>query len=58
MDTIAQPRFSTVNLSKNMASMLLTVTSRTVVRLFLEQLWFKFVPVFHRLQGRLAAQGC
>ena len=31
------------------------VTSPTVVRLFLEQLWFKFVPVFHRLQGRLAA---
>jgi len=35
----------------------LPVTSPTVVRLFLEQLWFKFVPVFHRLQGRLAAQG-
>ena len=35
----------------------LCVTSPTVVRLFLEQLWFKFVPVFHRLQGRLAAQG-
>ena len=37
--------------------MQLGVTSRTVVRLLLEQLWFKFVPVFHRLQGRLAAQG-
>jgi hypothetical protein len=25
------------------------VTSRTVVRLFLEPLWFEFVPVFHGL---------
>jgi len=33
------------------------VTSRGVVRVFLKQLWFEFVPVFHRLQGRLAAQG-
>ena len=36
---------------------LLTVTSREVVRLFLEQVRFEFVPVLHRLQGRLAAQG-
>jgi hypothetical protein len=35
----------------------LNVTSRKVVRLFLEQLGLEFVPVFHRLQGRLAAQG-
>jgi hypothetical protein len=35
----------------------LSVPSRTVVRLFLEPLWFEFVPIFHRLQGRLAAQG-
>jgi len=35
----------------------LGVTSRQVVRLFFEQLWFEFVPVFHGLQGRLAAQG-
>ena len=33
------------------------VTSRQVVRLFLKQLWFEFVPVLHGLQGRLAAQG-
>jgi len=33
------------------------VTSRQVVWLFLEQLWFEFVPFLHRLQGRLAAQG-
>ena len=33
------------------------VTSRTVIWLFLEQLRLKFVPVLHRLQGRLAAQG-
>ncbi len=33
------------------------VTSRKVVWLFLEQVWFEFVLVFHRLQGRLAAQG-
>lgn len=33
------------------------VTSRKVVWLFLEQLWLKFVPFLHRLQGRLAAQG-
>ena len=33
------------------------VTSRQVVWLFLEQLWLEFVPVLHRLQGRLAAQG-
>ncbi len=35
----------------------LAVTSRQVVRLFLEQLWLEFVPVLHRRQGRLAAQG-
>ena len=29
----------------------LPVTSRDVVRVFLKQLWFKFVPVFHGLQG-------
>jgi hypothetical protein len=34
-----------------------TVTSRTVVGLFLEQIWFEIVPVFHDLQRRLAAQG-
>ncbi len=33
------------------------VTSRKVVWLFPEQLWFDFVPFFHRLQGRLTAQG-
>ena len=33
------------------------VTSRKVVWLFLEQLWLEFVPIFHGLQGRLAAQG-
>ena len=33
------------------------VTSRKVVGLFAEQLWFRFVPVLHRLQWRLAAQG-
>ena len=33
------------------------VTSRKVIWLFFEQLWFEFVPVLHRLQGRLAAQG-
>jgi len=32
----------------------LAVTSRTVVWLFLKQLGFEFVPVLHRLQGRLA----
>ncbi len=35
----------------------LNVTSRQVVWLFLEQFRFEFVPFFHRLQGRLAAQG-
>jgi HD superfamily phosphohydrolase len=30
----------------------LCVTSREVVRVFLKQLWFQFVPVFHGLQGR------
>jgi len=35
----------------------LLVTSRTVVWLFLEQTGFKFVPVLHGLQGRLATQG-
>ena len=34
----------------------ITVTSRELVRIFLEQLWFEFVPVFHGLQGRFAAQ--
>jgi len=33
------------------------VTSRQVVWLFLEKLRLEFVPVLHRLQGRLAAQG-
>ena len=33
---------------------MLAVTSREVVRLFLEQLRFDFVPVFHYLQGRFA----
>jgi len=35
----------------------LNVASRTVVWLFLEKFRFQFVPVFHGLQGRLAAQG-
>jgi len=35
----------------------LRVTSRTVVRLYSEQARLEFVPVFHRLQGRLTAQG-
>ena len=35
----------------------LSVTSRKVVWLFLEQVRLQFVPVLHRLQGRLAAQG-
>jgi len=35
----------------------LCVTSRQVVWLFFEQLRFEFVPILHRLQGRLAAQG-
>ena len=30
----------------------LIVTSREVVRLFLEQVRFEFVPMFHCLQGR------
>jgi hypothetical protein len=33
------------------------VTSREAVRLLSEQLWLQFVPILHRLQGRLAAQG-
>jgi hypothetical protein len=33
----------------------LPVTSRTVVWLFLKQFRFECVPVFHGLQGRLAA---
>ncbi len=32
----------------------LSVTSREVVRLFLEHLQFDFVRVFHYLQGRFA----
>jgi len=35
----------------------LAVTSRQVIWLFVEQLRLEFVPGFHRLQGRLAAQG-
>ncbi len=35
----------------------LPVTSREVIWLFLEHLWFELVPVLHRLQWRLAAQG-
>ena len=33
------------------------VTSRKVVWLLPEQLRLEFVPVLHRLQGRLAAEG-
>jgi hypothetical protein len=40
-----------------LAVVYLGVTSRKVVGLFPEQLWFEFVPVLHRLQGRFAAQG-
>lgn len=29
-----------------------------VVKIFLEQPQFEFVPVFHGLQGRFAAEGC
>jgi len=36
---------------------LAAVASRTVVWLSLEQRRFEFVPVFHGLQGRLAAEG-
>ena len=36
---------------------IITVTSRKVIWLFLEQLRFQLVPVLHCLQGRLAAQG-
>ena len=42
---------------EHFATYCIFVTSRQVVRLFLEQLWFEFVPFLHRLQGRLAAQG-
>ena len=35
----------------------LAVTSRKVVRLFLEQFRLEYVPVLHGLQWRLAAQG-
>ena len=35
----------------------LSVTSRTVVWLFLEQFRLEFVPALHCLQGGLAAQG-
>ena len=37
--------------------MALPVTSRKVVRLFLEQFRLEYVPVLHGLQWRLAAQG-
>ena len=43
--------------SITLSKMIIDVTSRQVVWLFLEQLWLEFVPVLHRLQGRLAAQG-
>jgi len=37
--------------------LIVAVTSRKVIGLLLEQFWLHFVPVLHRLQGRLAAQG-
>ena len=43
------------NTAQMFSMMALAVTSREVVRLFLEQLRFDFVPVFHYLQGRFAA---
>jgi len=52
-----------LGLSGNIEEMLartiaaLAVASRKVVWLLLEQLWLEFVPVLHRLQGRLAGQG-
>jgi len=56
-ETFAAMEREHVALKYDMALLSLHVTSRQVVRLFLEQLWFEFVPFLHRLQGRLAAQG-
>ena len=39
------------NLSSHKSPWAADVTSRKVVRLFLEQLWSEFVPVRHGLQG-------
>ena len=44
-------------INKENTSMSLGVTSRKVIGLFPEQFWLEFVPVLHRLQGGLAAQG-
>ncbi len=46
-----------INLQRTLIVRSVCVTSRKVVWLFPEQLWFDFVPFFHRLQGRLTAQG-
>ena len=43
--------------ARNVALEALDVTSRKMVGLFLEQVRLQFVPVLHRLQGRLATQG-
>ena len=51
----ACPFAANTPLKPGMFERLLAVTSRTVVWLFVEQLRFEFVPVLHRLQGRLAA---
>ena len=53
----ARPQVHTDEIVPSFRRKQLAVTSRQVVRLFFEQLWFEFVPVFHGLQGRLAAQG-
>jgi 5-methylcytosine-specific restriction protein A len=42
--------------SRSLAT-ILGVTSRKVIGLFSEQLGLEFVPVLHRLQGRLASEG-
>ena len=42
---------------KKISRAIVAVTSRKVVRLFLEQFRLEYVPVLHGLQWRLAAQG-
>ena len=56
LDEVCLLRWEQIKKDKNGIRFIdLSVTSREVVRLFLEQLRFDFVPVFHGLQGRFAA---
>ena len=47
---------SHASVDKHIASGLLDVTSRTIIRTLMEQLWMRFEPIFHRLNRASALE--